>query len=124
MMHTPVSLPAEEINGRKERVIRVKFVARGMQPAKSKKRWARQLPGSGSRWGGCRFTFDINSRDYDWLVVYHDLPRQPMSLCTEKLCCPREKTILITTEPSSITVYGTDYLRQFGLIITSQEPWK
>lgn len=47
-----------------------------------------------------------------------------MSLSIEKLRCPREKTILITTGPSSITVYGSDYLRQqYGLIITSQEPW-
>jgi hypothetical protein len=81
------------------------------------------LPGSNTQWGNCRFTFDLDAKEYDWLVVYHDLPHDPMSSSTEKLCCPREKTILITTEPSSITVYGSDYLRQYGLIITSQEPW-
>ena len=44
-------------------------------------------------------------------------------MSVEKLHCPREKTILITGEPSSITVYGSHYLHQFGFIITSQEPW-
>jgi len=104
-------------------LITVKFIARGMLRQKSKDRWSRQLPGNNFQWGSCRFTFDIDADEYDWLVVYHDLPREPMSLSIEKLHCPREKTILITTEPSSITVYGSDYLRQYGLIITSQEPW-
>jgi len=81
------------------------------------------LPGNNSQWGNCYFTFDIDANEYDWLVVYHDLPHEPLSLSIEKLRCPREKTILIPTEPSSITVYGSDYLRQYGLIITSQEPW-
>ena len=108
---------------RKTGLITVKFIARGMLRGKSKDRWSRQLPGKNSQWGGCRFTFDIDAKEYDWLVVYHDLPREPMSLSIEKLHCPREKTILITTEPSSITVYGSDYLRQYGMIITSQEPW-
>jgi hypothetical protein len=31
--------------------------------------------------------------------------------------------VLITGEPSSITVFGRDYLKQFGAIITFQEPW-
>jgi hypothetical protein len=31
--------------------------------------------------------------------------------------------MLITGEPSTITVFGTDYLRQFGCILTFQEPW-
>lgn len=86
-------------------------------------RLKRQLPGGESRWGRCRFVFDVAARSYDWLVVYHDLNRPRGSLSIEKLACPREKTILVTTEPSTITVYGTDYLRQFGSVITSQEPW-
>jgi len=118
-----MSLPAHDISIQEETLIAVKFVARGMLREKSKKRWSRQLPGNNSQWGNCRFTFDIDATEYDWLVVYHDLPREPMYLSTEKLRCPREKTILITTEPSSITVYGSDYLCQYGLILTSQEPW-
>jgi hypothetical protein len=59
-------------------------------------------------------------------VVYDDLPpiageRPP--LWEERLACPREQTLLITTEPSTIKVYGKGYLNQFGHVLTSQEPW-
>jgi len=122
-MQSPVTLQTQDTLNQDHKLITVKFIARGMLRKNGKERWSRQLPGHDFRWGNCRFTFDIDAREYDWLVVYHDLPREPMHLITEKLGCPREKTILITTEPSSITVYGSDYLRQYGLIITSQEPW-
>ncbi len=122
-MQTPMPLSTNDSLIQEKRLITVKFIARGMLRHNSKERFSRQLPGNNLQWGNCHFTFDNDAKEYDWLVVYHDLPREPMSLCTEKLCCPREKTILITTEPSSITVYGSDYLRQYGLIITSQEPW-
>jgi len=88
-----------------------------------KSRYSRQLPGNHSQWGNCRFIFDPYAYEYDWLIVYQDLPRELKAASVEKLNCPREKTILITGEPSSITVYGTYFLRQFGFIITSQEPW-
>ena len=102
----------------------VKFIAKGLpREIEDKSRWSRQLPGNNSQWGNCRFLFDADAQEYDWLVVYHDLPRELKSASIEKLQCPREKTILITTEPSSITVYGTYFLRQFGFVITSQEPW-
>lgn len=86
-------------------------------------RLRRQLPGDEAKWGRCRFVFDVSERAYDWLAVYHDLFRQQGAMSMERLACAREKTILVTTEPSTITVYGTDYLRQFGTVITSQEPW-
>jgi hypothetical protein len=102
----------------------VKFIAKGLpRDCDDKSRYSRQLPGDNSQWGKCRFVFDPYAQEYDWLVVYHDLPRELKSQSVEKLQCPREKTILITGEPSSITVYGSYYLRQFGFIITSQEPW-
>lgn len=94
-----------------------------MRPDISIERWLRQLPGNVPEWGRCRFIFDVESREYDWLVVYHDLHRDKGSLSMERLACPREKTMLVTTEPSTITVYGTDYLRQFGVVLTSQESW-
>ena len=103
--------------------IRVKFMARSMRTYVSTERWERQLPGAGTDWGNCRFIFDIECREYDWLAVYHDIHREKWTLGIEHLACPREKTILITTEPSTITVYGTDYLRQYGVVLTSQEPW-
>jgi hypothetical protein len=101
--------------------ITVKVTAR-MPDREVNKHFRRQLPGSGI-WGNCLFIFDCSVTKYDWLVVYHDLYRPPGGSGMERLCCPREKTILVTTEPSTITVYGTDYLRQFGTVITSQEPW-
>jgi hypothetical protein len=101
----------------------VKFVTRGLHRSSNIKRWARQLPGKDFRWNNCKFTFDIDATEYDWLIVYHDLPREYFTQGIEKLHCPRENTILVTTEPSSITVYGSYYLHQFGMIISSQEPW-
>lgn len=71
------------------------------------------------------FTFDRDCRDYDWFVVYCDLPpsgSERLTLNEELLACPRERTALITYEPSSIKHYGADYVRQFGLLLTSQEP--
>ncbi len=85
----------------------------------------RQFPGSRPQWGECLFDFDVHCQEYDWLVVYHDLPR-----CSdgrhpgfERLACAAERTMLVTLEPSSITVYGSAWLRQFGTVLTFQEPW-
>jgi hypothetical protein len=100
----------------------VKLMGR-MSPEHFAMRFTRQLPRRDGCLGSCRFSLDWNLRTYDWLVVYHDLYRAQGKLSLEPLACPRERTILVTTEPSTITVYGTDYLRQFGTIITSQEPW-
>jgi hypothetical protein len=101
----------------------VKFMARGIVRGGNIERWVRQMPGNIPVWGNCRFVFDTDCQEYDWLAVYHDLSRLPWTFSEEQLRCPPGNTILITAEPSSITVYGTDYLRQFGLVITSQEPW-
>lgn len=104
------------------RSIIVKFMAR--QPLEFyKSQWPRQFPGNITQWGKCQFVFDDNAKEYDWLVIYHDIARRPDTTGIEQLQCPREKTILITTEPSTITVYGEDYLNQFGIILTSQEAW-
>eukprot|EP00752_Nemacystus_decipiens_P013712 g12165.t1 len=80
--------------------------------------WRRQLPDAASRFGRCAFTFDANARDYDWLVVYDELSPKG-----EELACPKSNTLLVTAEPSSIKVYGSAYLRQFGAVLTSHEPW-
>lgn len=74
---------------------------------------------------GFSFILDPQARSYDWLLVYDDLPsrggeRFPMS--DEVLACPPEKTMLLTYEPSSIKLYGRDYTRQFGMVLTSHEP--
>ena len=123
-MQEPSSILTQNQSTREITPIIVKFIAKGLpREVDDKSRWARQLPGDHSQWGNCRFLFDPDAQEYDWLVVYHDLPRELKSPSIEKLQCPREKTILITGEPSSITVYGSYYLNQFGFIITSQEPW-
>ncbi len=105
-----------------KRPIIVKFMAR-MPQKTTEYRFLRQFPKCKPEWGNCRYIFDTESKEYDWLVVYHDIHRKNGEGQIESLQCPRENTILITTEPSTITVYGSDYLQQFGTIITSQEPW-
>lgn len=101
----------------------VKFMHRGLRRGHSIEGFLRQFPGSFPQWGRCRFVFDVDCREYDWLVVYHDLPKDDGFFTEEILACPKERTLLITGEPSTITVFGRDYLRQFGTILTFQEPW-
>ena len=104
-----------------EQVIRVKVLTRD-----ARRGWERQLPGPDGMWGSCRFLFDPDERDYHWLVVYDDLPpgrEERRSIRVEKLACPRAHTMLVTTEPSSIKSYGSDYVAQFGCVLTSQEEW-
>lgn len=101
----------------------VKFMHRGQKRGSKNLNYLRQFPGNNPQWGNCFFNFDIDCKEYDWLVVYHDIPKKDSFLVEEKLACPRERTILITGEPSTITVFGTDYIRQFGCVLTFQEPW-
>jgi hypothetical protein len=103
----------------------VKFLHRGSYCADRDSAWIRQFPKREPTWGACRFTFDPEERIYDWLVVYHDLPRPGGNTpgpTMEKLACSRNNTMHVTYEPSSITTYGHAYLRQYGHVLTSQEP--
>ena len=70
---------------------------------------------------GLEFIFGPDARNYDWLVVYDDLPRF-IGMTEEPLACPPENTLLITSEPSGVKVYGRSFVRQFGHVLTSQEP--
>jgi hypothetical protein len=101
--------------------IRVKFLSRVTLPdGNVGADYLRRFPNREPVWGNCRFIFDPDCREYDWLVVYDDLPRgSPV----EHLACPRQNTMLITGEPSSITHYGKRFLAQFGHVLTGQEPW-
>lgn len=86
----------------------------------------RRFPGGVPVWGRCKFIFDPEEADYDWLAVYDDLPRRSEKQAwhwNEVLPCPRAQSILVTTEPSTIKTYGKRFLAQFGHILTSQEPW-
>lgn len=73
-----------------------------------------------------RFEFDLDARRYDWLAVYDNLPsrrgeRFPQTV--EELPCPQENSILLTSEPTSVKIYGRAFVRQFGAVVTSQEHW-
>ncbi|MHB8914596.1 MAG: glycosyltransferase family 10 domain-containing protein [Thiobacillus sp.] len=88
--------------------------------------WLHQFPHGEPRWDNCQFIFDQRARDYDWLVVYDDIPERPgdsRGNAHEELACSSEHTLLVTTEPSSIKIYGNDYTRQFGAVLTSQAAW-
>ena len=65
----------------------------------------------------CEFIYDPACRDYDWLVVFDEMPVE-----SEELRCPRERTILCTWEPVSIKSYSRAYTRQFGHLLTNRPP--
>jgi len=88
--------------------------------------WLHQLPHNEPVWGNCEFVFDRDGREYDWLMVYDDLPAragEAKKTTREELACPRAHTLLVTSEPSSVKIYGRDYTRQFGVVLTSQPEW-
>jgi hypothetical protein len=110
-MTTTAKTPSSEF-------IRVKFLAKT-----DTRKLKRQLPHNETIWGQCIFSFDHDLQDYDWLVVYDDLPPlhgERFSLRSEKLACPRQNTLLVTTEPATIKIYGSAYTSQFGCVLTSQ----
>jgi hypothetical protein len=105
--------------------IRVKFLSRGNRPNKNQI-WMRQFPQNKPVWGNCKFIFDEGSTEYDWLVVYDDLPparTERFSKRKEQLRCHQKNTLLVTSEPSTIKVYGSKFLNQFEHVLTTQEPW-
>ena len=70
-----------------------------------------------TRIGRYEFTYDASCDDYDWLVVFDELPVR-----CERLACPKERTILCTWEPVSIKGYSKAYTRQFGHLLTNRPP--
>lgn len=106
-------------------LIRVKLLLKSHR-GKETENLLRRFPGHLPIWGRCQFILDYDAHDYDWLVVYDDLPPvggERFTLWKETLACPRSHTLLITTEPSTIKTYGSRFLAQFGHVLTSQEPW-
>ena len=106
--------------------IRVKFLSKAQAPDTNYEFWLKMFPNRAPCWGGCDFIFDQNCRDYDWLVVYDDLPRsgnERFPNWAEKLPCAAANTLLITCEPSTIKNYGRGFVDQFGWILSSQEAW-
>lgn len=101
---------------------RVKLILPGMGPESP----SRILPVSEKEQErtGVQFIADARCRDYDWLVVYDDMPRKNSGSIrheTEPLACPKEHTILITAEPPSIKLYPNCYTRQFEYVLTTHD---
>ena len=119
-MNPAAPKPAKKVVGRAhgEDKIRVKVVSKnGVNRAHFM-----ELP---NRHPELRFVFDLQTPDYDWFVVYDDLPSrhsERLTLGSETLACPPENTILLTYEPSAVKFYGEDYVNQFAHVLTSQEP--
>ena len=63
------------------------------------------------------FVYDPACGDYDWLVVFDEMPVE-----CETLRCPHRRTILCTWEPVSIKSYSRAYTRQFGHLLTNRPP--
>jgi len=101
-----------------ENKIRIKFVSKnGIKPF--------HFMVLKNRYPNLEFCLDVEEQNYDWFVVYDDLPAEKgerFSLASERLACRAENTILITYEPSSIKFYGDDYARQFRYVLTSHDP--
>lgn len=95
--------------------IKVKVISRGGK----RKAWRAQTPECSSIWGNCSFIFDNAINEYDWLVVIDDISRHqnaPSEICQ----CADAHTLLVTTEPPSITRYGRTFSAQFTHVLTSQ----
>lgn len=103
-----------------EPTIRVKLVTRTSNGNRCF--LAGQCPENRPQWGRCIFLSDPSEKNYDWLVVVGDIPRA-LTDRAEPLACPRDNTILVTTEPSSVARYGKAFAAQFGQVLTSQEEW-
>ena len=73
----------------------------------------RQTPGNDGVWGKYRFLLNDNENKHDWLLVVDD----PKHNCVTEL--PRERRILIQSEPVTIKQYPPRYLQQFGATISS-----
>ncbi len=121
-MSSPIAQTTEVSRPR----IRVKFLSKAQPANKEYGVWIGRFPQAHPSWGRCDFIFDQECDQYDWLVVYDDLPLTNPGgkpLWEEHLRCPQAHTLLLTTEPSSIKTYGEGFCKQFGWILTSQEPW-
>lgn len=72
---------------------------------------------------GYEFISDPACSEYDWLVVYDELPGRDIGTFHdgyEELQCPRACTILATSEPTSIKHYSRAYAWQFGHLLTNR----
>ncbi|WP_336810478.1 glycosyltransferase family 10 domain-containing protein [Bosea sp. MMO-172] len=91
-------------------MLRVKFLSRHDDP------WLRQFPNRDGLFDGVQFLFDAATQDYDFLVVLDVMP----SWCPYQTQVPRQRRMLVATEPATVKHYGpAPYLDQFGAILTT-----
>ncbi|KZE29114.1 hypothetical protein IMF23_10285 [Chelatococcus daeguensis] len=91
-------------------MLRVKFLSRHDDP------WLRQFPDRDGLFDGARFLFDAAAQDYDFLVVLDVMPSWRPYMTR----VPRQRRILVATEPATVKRYGpARYLDQFGAILTT-----
>lgn len=69
--------------------------------------------------GDVEFVRDPECTDYDWLVVYDEIPRKHKYIDVH---CPREHTILVTQEPPVIKIHARCYTTQFRYMLTTHDP--
>ena len=80
----------------------------------------RPVPG----WPGYEYSRSTSARDYDWLVVYDEMPQKSSGSVIrgkEPLECSPDHTILVTQEPGSVKSYGRAFVHQFGHYLTTRE---
>lgn len=76
-------------------------------------------------WGNCHFYSGADTTDYDWLVVYDEIPTNDIGTIvkqTETLPCSLEHTLLVTCEPPNIKLYSPAYIEQFGYVLSTHSP--
>ena len=96
--------------------IAVKLLTKGSDSHSEAVPFLNHFPKKNPTWGRCRFV-SAQAKEYDWLVIYDDTHR-PFAID-----CPKGNSLLVTVEPSSIKIYESAYLKQFGYVLSGQEDW-
>ena len=55
--------------------------------------WLRMFPTKENQFNDCEFIFDVNEENYDWLVVYNNLPKDKGTL----ISFPKENKFFISS---------------------------
>lgn len=74
----------------------------------------KQTPRLSGKWGDFQFFINEGVDECDYWVVFDYLPKE------ETASCPKENTIFIAGESSSVKKYNKKFLNQFSKIITCQ----
>ena len=80
--------------------------------------WLRQFPNNIPEWDGCRFIFNADNQNYDYLVVF-DKISAPIAIS-----CNPQNVIHLSTEPNIHLHYNEEYLNQFAWTIRQGDQGK